>query len=912
MRTAEIRAAFLDFFAARGHRVVKSSSLVPGNDPTLLFTNAGMVQFKDALTGRERLGFDRAASCQLCVRAGGKHNDLDNVGYTARHQTLFEMLGNFSFGSYFKEDAIDWAWEFVTGVLAFDRDRLWVTVHPTDDEARKLWIDKIGMPADRVIDHPDNFWAMGDTGPCGPDSEIFYDQGPAVAGGPPGSPEEEGDRFLEVWNLVFPQYDRSADGELAPLRNPGVDTGMGLERAAGISQGVHSNYENDIFRRIVFAAGRMARLNDEAEMLANPSLRVIADHIRSTAFLIAQGVMPGNEDRDYVLRRIIRRALRHGHKLGLKEPFFHKLVAPLAEEMGETYPEIEERKDSVEAMLLAEEERFGKALENGMKVLATHISLLQSTGALRRGALNSESTSASEREVARQQPARGEIPGHIVFQLYDTFGFPPDLTADVARELELDVDMDGFEIAMQGQRERSRQASRFDASAEQQVQVDSDVHFEGYETLEVDAEVISIFRLPDPDKAGSTEAPVPTDRLESSESGYVVLDRTPFYAESGGQVGDTGVIASNGTRFAVADTSRGGGQHLHRGTVEEGAITVGQRVTSTVDGERRWNIVRNHSATHLLHAALRRNLGGHVQQRGSRVGPEGFRFDFSHPAPLSDGELRSIELEVNARIGENSPATAEEMPYAEAMDKGAIALFGEKYGDVVRVLAMGGGYSVELCGGTHVRRTGDIGYMCIASESSVAAGTRRIEALTGERAVAHARGSERLIADIGQVVGGGRENLIEKVEALSQQNRSLQKELEALKGQVAQSRGFDLANEAVDVGGIRVLGAEVEGDSRTVLTTLDRLKDKLGTAVIVLAQVNGGRVNLTVGVTKDLTERFTAGDVIRYVGAQVGAKGGGGRPDMARGGGGDRPEALPAALASVRQWVEERVAGAGD
>ena len=892
MRTAEIRAAFLDFFAARGHRVVKSSSLVPGNDPTLLFTNAGMVQFKDALTGRERLGFDRAASCQLCVRAGGKHNDLDNVGYTARHQTLFEMLGNFSFGSYFKEDAIDWAWEFVTGVLAFDRDRLWVTVHPTDGEARKLWVDKIGMPAERVIDHPDNFWAMGDTGPCGPDSEIFYDQGPSVAGGPPGSPEEEGDRFLEVWNLVFPQYDRSADGELAPLKSPGVDTGMGLERAAAISQGVHSNYENDIFRRIVFAAGRMARLNDEAEMLANPSLRVIADHIRSTAFLIAQGVMPGNEDRDYVLRRIIRRALRHGHKLGLEEPFFHKLVVPLAEEMGEAYPEIEEHSDSVAMILLAEEERFARTLDRGMALLDRYIASL--------GAGD------------KQAPDGGTISGQVVFELYDTFGFPADLTADVARERGLIVDMDGFESAMQEQRERSQRAGRFDASAEQQVQVDSDVHFEGYETLEVDAEVISIFSLPDPDKAGSTEAPVPTDRLESSESGYVVLDRTPFYAESGGQVGDTGVIASNGTRFAVADTSRGGGQHLHRGTVEEGAITVGQRVTSTVDGERRWNIVRNHSATHLLHAALRRNLGGHVQQRGSRVGPEGFRFDFSHPAPLSDGELLSIELEVNARIGENSPATAEEMPYAEAMDKGAIALFGEKYGDVVRVLAMGGGYSVELCGGTHVRRTGDIGYMCIASESSVAAGTRRIEALTGERAVAHARGSERLIADIGQAVGGGRENLLEKVEALSQQTRSLQKELEMLKGQVAQSRGFDLASEAVDVAGIRVLGAEVEGDSRTVLTTLDRLKERLGTAVIVLAQVNGGRVNLTVGVTKDLTARFTAGDVIRFVGAQVGAKGGGGRPDMARGGGGDRPEALSAALASVRQWVEERVAGAGD
>ncbi len=881
MKTAEIRAAYLDFFAARGHKVVKSSSLVPGDDPTLLFTNAGMVQFKDALTGRERPGYDRAVSCQLCVRAGGKHNDLENVGYTARHQTLFEMLGNFSFGSYGKEDAIDWAWEFVTGVLAFDRDRLWVTVHPTDDEARKLWVDKIGMPAERIVEHPDNFWSMGDTGPCGPDSEIFYDQGPAVAGGPPGSPEEEGDRFLECWNLVFPQYDRSPDGELAPLASPGVDTGMGLERVAAISQGVQSNYEADIFRGILVEAGRIAGFDNETEMLGNPSLRVIADHIRSTAFLIAEGVMPGNEDRDYVLRRIIRRALRHGHKLDLHEPFFHRLVAPLAAEMGEAYPLIAEGKDSIAAILLAEEERFARTLDRGMTLLDKHIATT----------------------------VRETIPGQVIFELYDTFGFPADLTADVARERGLDVDMQGFESAMQEQRLRSQRAGRFDASAEQRVQIDSDVRFEGYESLEVEANIVSLFKLAENAGSGAERAsPVQTERLETSESGYVVLDRTPFYAESGGQVGDTGLIAADGVRFVVADTTRGGGQHLHRGTLEAGALEVGDRVTTAVDGERRRDIVRNHSATHLLHAALRRTLGTHVQQRGSRVGPEGFRFDFSHPAPLSDGELRTIELEVNARIGENSAANAKEMPYAEAIDKGAMALFGEKYGDVVRVLAMGGDYSVELCGGTHVRRTGDIGYMCIASESSVAAGTRRIEALTGERAVAHARGAEQLIADIGQVVGVGRDNLLERVESLSQQTKSLQKELEALKAQFAQSRGFDLASEAVDVGGIHVLGAEVEGDSSTVLTTLDRLKDKLGTAVIVLGQVNGGRVNLTVGVTKNLTEQFTAGDVIRFVGLQVGAKGGGGRPDMARGGGGDKPEALPAALASVRKWVEERVA----
>ena len=892
MKTAEIRTAYLDFFAARGHQVVKSSSLIPGSDPTLLFTNAGMVQFKDALTGRERSGFDRATSCQLCVRAGGKHNDLENVGYTARHQTLFEMLGNFSFGSYFKEDAIAWAWEFVTDVLAFDRNRLWVTVHPTDGESRKLWIDKVGLPPERVIEHPDNFWTMGDTGPCGPDSEIFYDQGPSVAGGPPGAPEEDGDRFLEVWNLVFPQYDRSADGELAPLASPGVDTGMGLERAAAISQGVHSNYEIDVVRGLVLAAGRMAGFSDEAEMLGNPSLRVISDHIRSTSFLIAEGVMPGNEDRDYVLRRIIRRALRHGHKLNMRKPFFHRLVAPLAAEMGAAYPLIEERKDSIAAILLAEEERFARTLDRGMALLDRHIA--------------DDPDDRGGYGAGGGHAGCGTIPGHVVFELYDTFGFPADLTADVARERGLEVDMEGFETAMQEQRERSQRSGRFAASAEQRIHVDSDVQFEGHESLEVEATIVSLFKRPTREDNGS--APLPTDRLESSDSGYVVLDRTPFYAESGGQVGDAGMIAADGGRFAVADTSRGGGQHLHRGTVEEGALTLGQPVTATVDRERRRNIVRNHSATHLLHAALRRNLGHHVQQRGSRVGPEGFRFDFSHPSPLSDRELRMIELEVNGRIGENSAAVVSQMPYADAINKGAIALFGEKYGDVVRVLAMGGDYSVELCGGTHVRRTGDIGYMCIASESSVAAGTRRIEALTGERAVAHARRAERLLADIGQAVGGNRENLLEHVASLAEQAKSLQKELQTLKGQVAKSRGFDLAGEAVNVGGIQVLGAEVEGDSSTVLTTLDGLKDKLGTAIIVLAQVNGGRVNLTAGVTKDLTARFAAGDVLRFVGLQVGAKGGGGRPDMARGGGGDNPEALPSALASVREWVQERIA----
>ena len=872
MQTADIRSAYLEFFGARGHKLVPSSSLVPGNDPTLLFTNSGMVQFKDALTGRERLDYRRAVSCQRCVRAGGKHNDLENVGHTARHHTLFEMLGNFSFGDYFKEEAIAWAWEFVREVLGWPRERIWVTVHPTDDEARKLWIDKIGMPAERVVDHEENFWAMGDTGPCGPNTELFYDQGPRVAGGPPGTPEEDGDRFLEFWNLVFPQFDRSPDGTLEPLASPGIDTGMGLERTAAIAQGVLTNFEADVFRPVMARAARMAGIRDDADLAANVSLRVIADHIRAASFLVADGVLPSNEDRGYVLRRIVRRALRHGHQLNLREPFFHALVKPLAEEMGAAYPSLEERRASIETVLLGEEERFARTLDRGMVLLERTISDLSGD----------------------------TIPGAVAFELYDTYGFPVDLTADVARERGLGVDMTGFEAVMETQRARSREASRFDASEEQRVRVESNVRFEGYESLANAAKVVALFRTGD-------GTPEETDRLEGPASGLVVLDRTPFYAEAGGQVGDTGEISADGVRFSVADTTRGGGQHLHRGDLAEGALHVGQEVHAAVDGARRGDVVLNHSATHLLHQALRDALGPHVQQKGSLVAPDRLRFDFSHPAPVSGDELRRIESEVNARIRENSPATTEIMPFAEAMERGAVALFGEKYGDEVRVLTLGGGYSVELCGGTHVRRTGDIGLMHIVSESGIAAGVRRIEAVTGRGALAWLAESERLLADIADAVRAGRGELSGKVQALSEQARALAKELETARTKLAQSEGSSLASRAVDVDGVRVLGAEVPGDAKTLLTTLDSLKDKLGRAVIVLGQVNEGRVSLIAGVTKNLTDRFQAGEVIGFVGAQVGARGGG-RPDMARAGGGDRPDALPDALASVAGWVEQRSA----
>ena len=872
MKTDEIRSAYLDFFAERGHRIVPSSSLVPANDPTLLFTNAGMVQFKDALTGREQLDYARATSCQRCVRAGGKHNDLENGGYTGRHKTLFEMLGNFSFGDYFKEDAIAWAWDFVTRVLELPKDRLWVTVHPTDDEARAIWTNKIGIAPERVVDHEDNFWAMGDTGPCGPDSELFYDLGPEVAGGPPGSPDEDGDRFSEFWNLVFPQFDRAQDGTLTPLDTPGEDTGMGLERIAAIVQGGKSNYDSDLIVKLVAAVARFAGVRDEAELRGNPSLRVIADHVRAAAFLIGDGVMPANEDRGYVLRRIIRRGLRHGHKLDIEGPFFHRLVEPVAEIMAAGYPDLADNADRIAEVLAREEARFAETLQSGMALLDGVIATLKGR----------------------------TIPGETAFKLYDTYGFPVDLTADVARERGLDVDQEGFDRLMSEQRARGRAAAaRFDANVEQSIRVDSTVEFCGYTRLDESATVVGLFE--------NGEA---VEVLKAGQTGIVVLDTTPFYAEAGGQVGDQGAIrAEEGDGcFEVADTTRGGAQHLHHGTVRQGALRKGDRVGATVDASRRGDTALNHSATHLLHAALRETLGAHVAQRGSLVAPDRLRFDFSHPQPVAEDEIRRIEAVVNARIRENSPVGTDEMSYADAIEAGAVALFGEKYGDNVRVLTMGGGFSVELCGGTHVARTGDIGVLRVVSEEGIAAGVRRIEAVTGAHALSWIDEGENELAAVATTVRGRRGEVADKVGRLVEETRELQREIEALRKRLAANQSADLAEQAVDVHGTRVLAAVVEGDAGSLATTMDRLRDRLGDSVVVLGHV-GPQVSLVVGVAKAVTDRVDAGELIRFVGAQVGAKGGG-RRDMARGGGGDQPERLPAALASVADWVRERTANA--
>ena len=870
MKTSEIRTAYLDFFAERGHRVVPSSSLVPANDPTLLFTNAGMVQFKDALTGRERPGYSRAVSCQRCVRAGGKHNDLENVGYTGRHQTLFEMLGNFSFGDYFKEEAIVWAWEFVTGVLKLPKDRLWVTVHPDDDESRRLWTGKVGLDSSRVVSHEDNFWAMGDTGPCGPDSELFYDLGPEVPGGPPGSPDEEGDRYSEFWNLVFPQFDRAADGTLTPLQSPGVDTGMGLERMATILQGGRSNYDNDLFRRLIDAVAQVAGIARTPKTLDNPSLRVIADHVRAAAFLIADGVTPSNEDRGYVLRRILRRGLRHGHKLDIREPFFHRLVNPLADIMGDDYPELHSQTKRIEGALAEEEGRFAETLRSGMAMLNRAIADL-------------------EGEV---------IPGDVVFKLYDTYGFPADMTADVARERNLSIDQQGFDQAMEEQRQRGRAGARFDAGVEQSMRIDTEVAFTGYERLEGTATVVALF-----------EDGAPVDVLEEGKSGVVVLDETPFYAEAGGQIGDSGFLhrqQPTEAGFRVEDTTKGGGQHLHRGRVARGALRKGDRIASSIDGERRADIAANHSATHLLHAALRKVLGSGVEQKGSLVAEERLRFDFSHPRAVSDAEVASVEALVNDRVRANSKVVVQQLPYAEAIASGAIALFGEKYADRVRVLSMGDGFSVELCGGTHVARTGDIGLLRIVSEEGVAAGVRRVEAVTGRHALAWVDAGERELAAVGGLLKSPRGGMADKVRQLLEQSKNQEKELKALRGRLASSQSADLASRAVDVNGIRVLAAAVGGDVKALPATIDGLRDRLGDAVVVLAH-RGDTVSLVTGVSKPVTDRVSASDVVRFVAAQVGAKGGG-RADMARAGGGDQPERLAAALDSVADWVRERTA----
>jgi len=869
LSAAEVRRAFLEFFRERGHTVVPSSSLVPGNDPTLLFTNAGMVQFKDVFLGKEKRDYVRAASSQRCVRAGGKHNDLENVGYTARHHTFFEMLGNFSFGDYFKRDAIRYAWDFVTGVLKLDPARLWVTVYQDDDEAADIWLKEVGVPASRFsrLGEQSNFWAMGDTGPCGPCSEIFYDHGPEMAGGPPGSPDEDGDRYTEIWNLVFMQYDRSADGTMTPLPKPSVDTGAGLERLSAVMQGVHNNYDIDLFRNLVAAAAKLAGTQE----LANSSLRVIADHIRACSFLVVDGVTPSNEGRGYVLRRIVRRAIRHGYKLGIKDVFFWKLVAPLEKEMGAAYPELSAARTQVERVLKLEEEQFARTLETGMGLLEAAIAKL---GASR------------------------TIDGETAFKLYDTYGFPVDLTADIARERGLAIDEAGFETAMEAQRERARAASKFGVDLRGGAQIDARSDFRGYEGTRDTGKVVALLR------AGKT-----VERLAAGEQGEVVLDRTPFYAESGGQVGDTGMLVADGAqsaRFAVSDTQKRGGAISHLGTLEAGALALGDTLVAEVDAARRDAIRRNHTATHLLHAALRKVLGTHVQQKGSLVAPDRLRFDFAHFQAVSAAELREIERLVNAEIRANAAADTKLMAYDDAVASGAMALFGEKYDSHVRVLRLGE-FSTELCGGTHVARAGDIGLFKIVSEGGVAAGVRRIEALTGAGAVEYIEASDDLLREVAGLVRGTRDDLGEKLRGTLDRVRELEKEVRALKDRLASGKGTDLAAGAVDVGGVKVVATQIEGaDAGALRSAVDQLKDRLKSAVIVLASVeNPGKIVLVAGVTPDQAKQVKAGELVGAVAAKVGGKGGG-RPDFAQAGG-TNPAALPEALGGVAEFVRSKL-----
>ena len=862
--SAELRASFLHYFAERGHRVVSSSPLVPADDPTLLFVNAGMVQFKDVFLGRETRSYKTAVSSQRCVRAGGKHNDLENVGYTARHHTFFEMLGNFSFGDYFKAEAIRYAWDYLTRELALPEERLWITVYKDDQEAECIWLEDIGASPERLTrcGEKDNFWSMGETGPCGPCSEIFYDHGPDVPGGPPGTPDEDGDRFVEIWNLVFMQYDRDAKGKLTPLPHPSVDTGMGLERLAAVMQGTHDNYEIDLFRALVEAAGSLTGCVDRR----NKSLRVIADHIRSAAFLIADGIVPGNEGRGYVLRRIVRRAVRHGYQLGCTEPFFHRLVPALVAQMGDAYPELRSAQAQVELVLRVEEERFAETLEQGMRIL--------------------------EQAIAGMQ---GEsIPGETVFKLYDTYGFPTDLTADVARELGLSLDMAGFERAMSRQKERARAASRFGAGQGETLDLEGETDFTGYGQLADRATVVAMYR-----DGESLES------LSLGEEGLVVLGVTPFYAEAGGQVGDTGELVGAGLRARVLNTRKQGAQVIgHAVRVTEGELQVGDPVDARVDEGWRHAIALNHSATHLLHAALREILGDHVQQKGSLVGPERLRFDFSHFEPVGRKQLLRVERLVNREIRENHLVETRIMSLDDAKDSGAMALFGEKYAEQVRVLRMGG-FSTELCGGTHVRATGDIGLFKIVAESGIASGVRRIEAVGGEGALDLVEADEDRLLRLAGLVKGTREDLDDKVAQLLERTKRLEKELGEIKARQASSAGRDLAAQAVDVGGVKVLAAKLDGaDTKALRDCLDQLKGKLGSAVVVLAAESDDKVSLVAGVTKDLTDRMKAGDLIKAVAAKVGGKGGG-RPDMAQAGGND-PAGLPDALGLVGEWVRER------
>jgi len=864
MTSSEIRGSFLEFFRKNGHAVLPSSSLVPGNDPTLLFTNAGMVQFKDLFLGKESRDYSRAATAQRCVRAGGKHNDLENVGYTARHHTFFEMLGNFSFGDYFKREAIHFACNFITGTLGIPKDRLWVTVFLEDDEAARIWTEEIGIDPTRCtrMGEASNFWSMGETGPCGPCTEIFYDHGAEIPGGPPGSADEDGDRYVEIWNLVFMQYDRSSDGVLVPLPKPSVDTGMGLERVAAVMQGVHSNYEIDLFKSLIRSAAEITGTDD----LESSSLRVIADHIRACTFLIVDGVVPSNEGRGYVLRRIIRRAIRHGYKLGQTQPFFHKLVASLVREMGAYYAELVSGEARATQVLAQEEIRFAETLSTGMALLDAEAAKLTST----------------------------VIPGETVFRLYDTYGFPLDLTADVARERGLTIDQAGFDAAMDAQRHRARAASKFGAGTRDSIKLSGKTDFSGYDRL-TDRAVVTALIF---DGAEVTA-------LRPGQEGQVVLDHTPFYAESGGQIGDTGLLLGSAARFIVRDTQKIGASFVHIGVLESGELRVGDGVDAQVDQERRIAIALNHSATHLLHAALRKVVGTHVEQKGSLVAADRLRFDFSHTQALTSEELRRVEDLVNSVIRSNTPAETRLMALDEAVAAGAMSLFGEKYESDVRVLSMGD-FSMELCGGTHVERSGDIGLFKILSESGVAAGVRRIEAITGKMAYDWVVHTDQVLRDIAAMLRGSREDVDEKVRELLERARRLEKEVQQLKSKLASGQGGDLTSQAKDVGGIKVLAAQIDGaDAKSLRDAVDQLKGKLGSSVIVLATVNEGKVVLVAGVSADLLTRMKAGEIAGAVAAQVGGKGGG-RADFAQAGG-TQPENLGKALAGVETLIRNRL-----
>ena len=865
MSAADVRSAFLEFFRGQSHMIVPSSSLVPANDPTLLFTNAGMVQFKDVFLGKEQRDYLRAASAQRCVRAGGKHNDLENVGYTARHHTFFEMLGNFSFGDYFKREAIHLAWDFLIYTLRLDPARLWCTVYTSDDEAADVWLKDIGISPARFsrLGERSNFWAMGDTGPCGPCSEIFFDHGPGIPGGPPGSPDEEGDRYVEIWNLVFMQFDRATDGTLTPLPKPSVDTGMGLERITAVMQGVHSNYDIDLFRNLIRAAGKLAGTS----VLTSSSLRVIADHIRASTFLIVDGVLPSNEGRGYVLRRIIRRAIRHGYKLGIQQPFFYKLVRPLEQEMGAAYPELTRGRAHAERVLKQEEERFAQTLAKGMVLLETAIRNL-------RGAK--------------------VIDGDTVFKLYDTYGFPDDLTADVTRERGLTIDHERFQVLMEEQRQKSKEHSKFNVDLTSGTALERTL-FRGYEGLSDSGNVVALLKK---------DAPVQS--LEAGDEGEVVLDRTPFYAEAGGQVGDAGQLTASGARFMVTDTQRRGAAHAHIGKVLEGRIAVGDSLEAEVNGARRQATALNHTATHLLHAALRKVLGTHVLQKGSLVAPDRLRFDFGHFQALTAAELEEIERLVNAQIRANLPAETKVMDYEGAVAEGAMALFGEKYDKDVRVLRLGD-FSMELCGGTHVHRAGDIGLFKIIGESGVAAGVRRIEALTGEGALEYVEQNETLLKELAGLVRGSREDIAAKVREQLERTRQMEREIRTLQDRLASGKGRDLAASAVDVQGVKVVATKVDGaDAGALRNAVDQLKQRLKSAVVVLATVqDAAKVLLVAGVTPDQTSRIQAGELAGAVAALVGGRGGG-RADFAQAGG-SKPEALDAALESVQEFVRARL-----